>query len=742
MPAPPPPQQPVSFGQASPPFPTPPVEPYYPSSTYQQYSPPASPPPPPSAYQFKSALNYPSQPTSTEDQERANALWIQAHSGLPAANPPPVPGPPPLPNTAAFTPSMQSVSSLPPLPGRFVPTPSTSQQPALSLPGAFIPQPASAAYPPAPYAPMTSPATSYPPAPAAPLPPPVPSYPAAAQASSPASVSPFVPTPASPPLAAPSSNAPAWQAPRTAFPTGADLAARSTVGGSPIGMDRQAGNFSDDSEAPSFQPGDDARSSLSIPGRFQPPQQQQEPQTSGPFAPGPRSTPASLNQSAVGDSAPPSSDGDFSDAADKSAASGGVPQQRGGMSAAAAPTDDGSADRNLPAGPASRSSDSDNDYSDGGPPDMDSSSRPFSSSQQGGDASAPLQPSGRFQQQQQQASQDNGPFTPGPRSTSAPLDQPADRSSAPASSDDDLSDAANNSAPIDTPRQQRGMSAPAAPAYDDSADGYSNAQSASSDSDPDADFSDAGPSTRPFSSARAGTAGAAGMGGPATADPDRFDPPSSSDSDQAFNPRGASAAGSDPSHFDSAPRSAPRNGPSSQRAFSPDGDDSDVASNAAFNPRPASSAPIDSDDSDDVEYPPSRSVRNPPTPDVGADRFSPGTSGALGGGADPNAGNYAPDSDSDQQSDFGQSPAAYAPQRRDVGRPDSASNGGDSALRALSGDGYGGDDFAGDLGRDGDQPNRAQRAGTYAQDPDAHTDSSADETRTLLGTLALEQFGF
>ncbi|KAG0667676.1 hypothetical protein C6P46_000213 [Rhodotorula mucilaginosa] len=764
MPAPPPPQQPVSFTQASPPpFPPPPVQPLYPPYTNQQYTPPAPRP----AYPFKTA------PPSTEDQERANALWIQAHSGPPqAANAAPVPGPPPLPDAAAFTPSMQQA-----LPGRFVPTTSTStstsQQQARSLPGAFIPQPASAAspattmypgatyspsqpassaypatpfvpqpassayaaattYPPAPYATMSSPAMSYPPAQAAP---PMPSYSAAAQALSPSpSPAAFVPTPRSPPLAAPFTNASAWQAPGSAFPNGADPTSSSIVGGSPNGADCQAGNFSDDSGALSSPQGDDARSSLStIPGRFQ--QQRQDSQASGPFAPGPRPTSAPLDQSAAGDSAPASSDDDFSDAAaNDSAAPGGVPQHRGGMSAAATPIDDGSADRNLPAGPASRYSDSDNDYSDDGPSNMDNSSRPFSSSQHGDDASAPLGRDQRFQQQQ--GSQGNGPFAPGPRSTSAPLDQPADHDSAPASSDDDLSNAADDSAaPIGSPRQQRAMSAPAAPTYDDSADRYPNAQPAPPDSDSDVNYPNAGSSnmgsssTRPFSTARAGTAGAAGMGGPAATAPDNFDPPYSSDSDQAFNPRSASAAGSDSSDFDSAPRSAPRNGPSSQRAFSPNDDDSDVASNPAFNPRSASSAPMDSADSDDAEDPPSRSARNPR--DVGGDRFSPGATGGLGGGADPNAGgDYAPDSDSDQQSDFGQAPVAYAAQRRNVGRPDSASGGGDSALPPDSGDGYDGDNFAGNLGSDGgaDQTSRAQRAGSYAQDPDAHTDSSADET--------------
>lgn len=547
-------------------------------------------------------------------------------------------------------------------------------------------------------------------------------------------------------MAAPFTNASAWQAPGSAFPNGADPTSSSIVGGSPNGADCQAGNFSDDSGALSSPQGDDARSSLStIPGRFQ--QQRQDSQASGPFAPGPRPTSAPLDQSAAGDSAPASSDDDFSDAAaNDSAAPGGVPQHRGGMSAAATPIDDGSADRNLPAGPASRYSDSDNDYSDDGPSNMDNSSRPFSSSQHGDDASAPLGRDQRFQQQQ--GSQGNGPFAPGPRSTSAPLDQPADHDSAPASSDDDLSNAADDSAaPIGSPRQQRAMSAPAAPTYDDSADRYPNAQPAPPDSDSDVNYPNAGSSnmgsssTRPFSTARAGTAGAAGMGGPAATAPDNFDPPYSSDSDQAFNPRSASAAGSDSSDFDSAPRSAPRNGPSSQRAFSPNDDDSDVASNPAFNPRSASSAPMDSADSDDAEDPPSRSARNPR--DVGGDRFSPGATGGLGGGADPNAGgDYAPDSDSDQQSDFGQAPVAYAAQRRNVGRPDSASGGGDSALPPDSGDGYDGDNFAGNLGSDGgaDQTSRAQRAGSYAQDPDAHTDSSADETRTLLRTLAREQF--
>ncbi|KWU44264.1 hypothetical protein RHOSPDRAFT_34279 [Rhodotorula sp. JG-1b] len=801
MSAPPLPQQPVSFAQASPPpFPTPPVQPLYPSSTKQQYS--SSP-----AYPVKTAPIYPSQPLSTADQERLNALFIQSHSGpQAAANAAPAPGSaPPPPERALLSPNMQSAS---PLPGQFVPT--TSQQAARSLPGAFVPQPASSAaapvttssaamytpqsapapypaanYPAAAYAPpsassaspvpgafvpqpassdfptstspptasaaaaayparaypataypaTTSPLTTYatatyPPTPYAP--PPMASYSPAAQASSPTLPSPFVPTPTSPPSTAPSSNASTWPAPGSAFSTGADPMSSSIVGGSPNGADRQAGNLSDDSEAPFSPQGDDARSPPS-PGRFQQQQQQQQaPQNGDSYAPGPRSTSAPLDQSAVGDSAPPSSDDDFSDAAaDDSAAPGGVPQRRGGMSAAAAPTDDGSADRNLAAGPASRYSNPDNDYSDDGQTNLDSSTRPFSSSRQGDNASAPLQPPGRFQQPQQQASQDNEPFAPGPRSTSAPFGQPADRYSSPVPSDDDLSDAPDDSAAstIGTSRQRRGVSAPATRTYDDSAGRYPTGQSASPDSDSVTDYSDAGPSnmgsssTGPFSTAKAGTAGAAGMGGPAAADPDNPDPPSSSDSDQAFNPRGASAAGSDSSDFDSPPRSAPPNGraqidSSSQRGFSPNGDDSDVASDpAAFNPRPASSAPTDSDNSDDAGDPPSRSARD--SRDVGG----------LGGGADANVGDYAPDPYS-YQSD--QSPAAYAPRQRGAARPDFASGVGVSTLPPTTRDGYDDDDFAGNLGRDrgADQASRAQQANSFAQDSDAHTDSSADEKPT------------
>ncbi|GAA5870426.1 hypothetical protein JCM3774_002725 [Rhodotorula dairenensis] len=418
-------------------------------------------------------------------------------------------------------------------------------------------------------------------------------------------------------------------------------------------------------------------------------------------------------------------------------------------------------------------------YSDGDPTadplagSGSQSARPFVDSSslsypQGDNASVTDALPGSFQQHQQADSAQGGdPYAPTPRSASVSAGGSAPPPTT--SHGDDYSDGSDDSTPPFGASRQARSTAAAGSADSGSARRYMAADSAPRyDDDSGADYADSGPAdldppTRSSAPTRAGMAGAAGMGGTG---PVPYDPPSSSDSDQAFEPHAASAsaAGTDSSDADPVSRFRPSaRSPSSslsrsQRANAQDAYSSGVDSDSdpsgdgsAFRPQAASSAGSDSSgptDSDgDAGYAdPSQSMPGPPTSAARADRFSPPlASGGIGAApyprsSDPpaldNSDSDARDSDATRPSaaydQRGPDPsAAFAPQQRRDGDGDRPPRGYATRGDADSDSDDADNGSAGGLGdaRSADPaPRRAGRSASYNQDSGAQTDSSADDT--------------
>lgn len=375
---------------------------------------------------------------------------------------------------------------------------------------------------------------------------------------------------------------------------------------------------------------------------------------------------------------------------------------------------------------------------------------------------------GRFEQQQRRPSGPQGrgdPYAPTPRSASIS----ACDSAPPPPSANDSSDVADDTASsLGVTRPRRSFPAMGDPLDGGSARGDSIANSAPPNSDDSAaDYSDSSDPSN-VDPGRAGMPGTTGMGG---AGPATSDPPLSSDSDPAFEPRtasaSASAAGTGSSDAGPTSRFEPSlSAPSSSSARSRDVDAQDaypsgadldsrgsefggaaVADDAArFRPQPASSAGAgssDPDDSDgDAAYPDSsQSAGGQRTCAAPSDRFAPPLASGRVGDEDLPASYVrssepAQDSDTDRyDSAAARLPASEYATSGDMGLTRSArgapayGDDRDAKTGAADTDGDPATSFGGARAAD-PVPRQPGLAGSYAQDSDAHTDSSNDDGRT------------